>query len=120
VKYRPDDAELLAAIAVLLEEEVMPAVPPALQHQVRVAANLVRILERQQALQPPAAERERGLLSNLLGRDGEARQLRAQLDHRISQGDPSLDDHEVWEALVAIARDDVAVAKPGYDSWPGE
>lgn len=120
MKYRPDDAELLDAIASLLEEEVMPAVGPGLQHKVRVAANLTRIIQRQQALEGPALERERSALAALLGADGDIRQLRAELERRLRDGDPALDDAEVWDVLVATARDDLAAAKPGYDAWEGE
>lgn len=123
MKYRPDDAELLDAIAALLEEEVMPAVGPGLQHKVRVAANLVRILQRQQALESPARQREHDALAALLGGggdNGDVRELRAELDRRLRQGDAGLDDRAVWDLLVAVARDDLAAAKPGYDSWEGE
>jgi hypothetical protein len=120
MKYRPDDAELLDAIAGLLEEQILGSVPPALQHQVRVAANLTRILQRQQALEPEALMRERSRLSDLLGRDGDVAELRAELDRRIREDDPTLDPSRLWEVLVATARDDLATAKPGHDAWEGE
>ena len=120
MKYRPDDAELLDAIAGLLEDQVLKAVPPALQHQVRVAANLARILQRQQALEPAARAAERARLATLLSHDGELEALRADLDRRIRDGDPALDPSDLWDALVATARDDLATAKPGYDAWEGE
>ena len=118
MKFRPDDGELLDAIAGLLEGDVLGAVPPGLQHQVRVAANLTRILQRQAALEPAAVERERASLSAILGRDGDLRALRAELDRRLRSGEAG--GQPVWEVLVATARDDLAVAKPGYDSWEGE
>ncbi len=120
MKYRPDDAELLDAIASLLEDEVMPAVGPGLQHKVRVAANLARILQRQQGLESAALGRERQALGRLLGCDGEVRDLRAELDRRLRSGDTELADDDVWAVLVATARDDLAAAKPGYDAWEGE
>lgn len=113
MKSQPDDAQLLDTIAGLLEADVLPTVPPDLQHQVRVAANLVRILERQQRLEPAAIERERHQLAGLLGHDGDVRDLRAELDRRIDE----LDGTAVWDALVAIARDDLSLSKPGYDAW---
>lgn len=123
MKYRPDDSELLDAVASLLEGPVMAAVPTGLAHQVRVAANLCRILQRQQALEPAALERERAALLEVLGPAAEPGRdvagLRAELDRRLRAGDPDLDMGAVWEALVATARDDLATAKPGYDSWPG-
>lgn len=120
MKYRPDDAELLDVIAELLEDQVLGAVPPALQHQVRVAANLLRILQRQQELEAAALERERAALSRLLGHGGNVPGLRAELDRRIRDDDSTLDPDEVWDVLVATARDDLATAKPGHDAWDGE
>jgi hypothetical protein len=118
MKFRPTDAELLDAIAGLLEDQVMGAVGPDLRHQVRVAANLARILQREAALEPAALERERAALGNLLGRQGTVRELRQTLDERLRRA--TGDDPEAWAVMVATARDDVAVAKPGYDSWEGE
>ena len=120
MKYRPDDAELLDAIAGLLEEQVLASVPTALQHQVRVAANLTRILQRQQALEPPALKAEQARLAELLGHEGDLRELRAELDRRILDDDPALDPRRLWDVLVATARDDLATAKPGHDGWEGE
>lgn len=131
MKYRPTDAELLDAIATLLEEEVLPVVPATIRHKVRVAANLARILERQQALEPEALERERARIVELLGADdpepgtGGLVRLRAAFDRRIRAeawrgGEPGDFEPRAWEVLVATARDDVAVAKPGHDSWEGE
>ncbi|HWE55032.1 MAG TPA: DUF6285 domain-containing protein [Acidimicrobiales bacterium] len=118
MKYRPDDAELLAAIAELLEDQVMAAVPPALQHQVRVAANLARIMERGHALEPDANERAESALAYLTGSDGDLAEQVRVLNERIEEG--SFSHPAVWDALVGICRDDLAVAKPGYDAWEGE
>lgn len=119
MKYRPDDAELLDAIAALLEHEVLPAVGPEVQHKVRVAANLARILQRQQTIEANALERERQGLARLLGNHGDVRSLRAELDRRLREGDATLDEEKAWELLVSVARDDLAAAKPGYDAWEG-
>jgi hypothetical protein len=119
LRYRPGDGEILAAIAELLETEVLDAVGPELRHNVRVGANLARILERQQSLEPAALEREREALSRLLGTSEDLEALRAELDRRLAAGDPSLDAGQVWAALVATARDDVAMSKPGYEAWAG-
>ena len=67
MQYQPTAEELLAAIAELLEDEVLATVPDALKHKTRVAANLARILERQEALGPGAAGRERERLAALVG-----------------------------------------------------
>jgi hypothetical protein len=120
VQYRPTTAELLGSIADLLDDEVLAAVPAVLQHQVRVAANLARILEREAVLSPGALERERERLIGLLGHDGELTDLSSELARRLRAGEDASFERDAWKALVATARDDLAIAKPGHDGWEGE
>ena len=49
MQFLPDAPELLAAIATLLDEKVLAAVPADLQHQVRVAGHLAALVEREAA-----------------------------------------------------------------------
>src|SRR5262245_44349559 len=123
MQYEPSAAELLAAIAELLEDEVQGAVPATLTHKTRVAANLARILERQEALGPAAAARERERLAALAGLGGDAGddtvELARQVAQRIRTDDDPAFERRAWDALVAICRDDLAIAKPGHDAWEG-
>jgi Domain of unknown function (DUF6285) len=134
MQYEPSAEDLLAAIAELLEDELLPAVPDAVRHKCRVAANLARILEREERHGPGAASRERERLWELLrdpggegvggtavgpgGRD-DAVELSRRLARRISADDDPAFQRRAWDALVAIARDDLAIAKPGHDVWEG-
>jgi Domain of unknown function (DUF6285) len=120
VQYRPTTAELLGAIADLLDDEVLPAVPAAVQHKVRVAGNLARILQREAVLGPRALERERHLLEDLLGPVGELDELRAELASRLRAGEQESFERDAWQTLLAVARDDLAIVKPGHDSWESE
>ncbi len=115
----PSAASLLETIADLVEGELLPALPEHLQHRARVAGNLARILEREQRLGGAAGERERALLIDLLGHDGDLDELSAQLAGRLRAGADEAFERRAWEALVAIARDDLAIAKPGHDGWEG-
>jgi hypothetical protein len=120
MQYEPSAEDLLAAMAELLEDELLPALPDALKHKCRVAANLARILERQERLGPDAAAREGERLRALLGADhGDAPALSARLARRIGEDDDREFQRQAWDALVAIARDDLAIAKPGHDAWEG-
>jgi hypothetical protein len=121
VQYRPDAAELLDAIATLLERDVLGAVPPHLQHQVRVAGNLCRILEREARLAPGNDDAERDRLAALLGHDGTLHTLRAELTARLDDPIPvePASDREIRGALLATLRADLAIAKPGYDTATG-
>ena len=114
MQYRPTAAELLTALADLLDDVLLPALPPALQHQARVGANIARILEREQQLGPGAAERERAALAVAAGVEDPA-----QLAALLRSGGTEDVEAAAWSALVAVARDDLAIAKPGYDGWEG-
>lgn len=116
---RPTAAELLATIAELLEDEVLAATQGGLRHQVRVAANLCRILERELALGPEHEARETLLLASLLGVDAagrDARTLGAELVRRLEAGDRDL-ERRAWPALLEIVRGKLAIAKPGHDAY---
>ncbi len=123
VQYRPDAAELLDAVASLLEDDVIAAVPAHLQHQVRVAANLCRILEREATFGPANDAAERGRLAGVLGADDDRDlvSLRTELAAILADPapiEPAL-DRSIRDALLATLRADLAVAKPGYDATTG-
>lgn len=119
-QFLPEAAELLAAIARLLDDQVLPVVPPDLQHRVRVAGNLAGILEREARLGPESGERERVLVADLIGQPLEPDDdPAALLDQRLRS---DVDDElatRAWAALVEIARGDLAIAKPGHDRYEG-
>ncbi len=122
MQYRPDASELLDAVASLLEGDVIAAVPPHLQHQVRVAANLCRVLQRESQLGDvnDAAERER-LASILETGDDDLASMRAALTARLDDPapiDPVL-DRSIRAALLTTLRADLAIAKPSYDTSTG-
>ncbi|WP_327139738.1 hypothetical protein [Nocardia sp. NBC_01327] len=98
MQNRPSAAELLESLAELLEGTLLPALPPALHHRARVGANLARVLSREVALGPDADHREIELLAAV----------------------PDGDEQALWQALTEVVRADLAIAKPGYDSWEGE
>lgn len=123
MQYRPDAAELLDAVASLLEDDVIAAVPAHLQHQVRVAANLCRILEREATVGPANDAAERARLAAVLGAgdDRDLVSLRADLAGMLADPapiDPAL-DRSIRDALLATLRADLAIAKPGYDATTG-
>ena len=120
MQYRPTASELLASMADLLEGELMPALPESLQHRARVAGNLARILEREERLAALSREREHELVADLLGHDAEIGDLRAELTAKLRAGADDDFERKAWDVLVTVARDDLAIAKPGHDSWEGQ
>jgi hypothetical protein len=75
---RPTPSELLATIADLLEGPVLGATRGPLQHQVRVAGNLCRILEREARLGAAHEAREVELLAGALGEPARGRDALAE------------------------------------------
>jgi hypothetical protein len=118
VQFPPDAAALLDAVGRLLDEHVMGAVPPHLQHPVRVASHLVRLVEREVGLAPENAARERELLEELVGAD--VADPLGELAERLRRSSDVELDRRAWAALVEITRRDLAIAKPGHDAWEGQ
>ncbi|MBA3604562.1 MAG: DUF6285 domain-containing protein [Actinomycetota bacterium] len=117
MQFPPAPGELLGAIAALLTDQVLAAVPEELVHQVRVAAHLAALLERETRLGPAAAARERELLAALLGVDAD--DPAAVLAARLRAEDDADFERRAWDALVEVTRQDLAIAKPGHDAWEG-
>ena len=119
----PTAADLLDTVASVLADEIVPALSGPAQHHARVAASLVGIVERELRLGPDAAERERTALAGVLGDDrSPLPELRARLADELRAGmADDTDRHaEIWSMLMASVRDDLAIAKPGHDSWEGD
>lgn len=130
MQFPPDAPDLLAGVGELLEENVLEAVPGHLQHPVRVAGHLVRLVERELRLGPEADAAEVALLAALLDVTADtdsdladtsagAAELNDELA-RLLRGSEDLDlEEKAWTALVDITRRDLAIAKPGHDAWEG-
>ena len=120
MQFAPDAPTLLAAIGTLLDEQVLRAVPADLQHQVRVAGHLAKLVERELRLGPAADARERELLAGLLGDEaiGVDDPVEA-VAARLRERDDLEFERAAWPVLVEIARLDLTVAKPGHDAWEG-
>ena len=114
---RPTAAELLAAIADLLREEVTPVldkVEPRLGFQMRVAANSLAILEREARLGPDADAREHGRLTKLLGRGGSLDDLNRELARQLRSGERDERDAVLMAHLEATIGDKIAIANPKW------
>jgi hypothetical protein len=104
---RPTAAELVAAVADFLDNDVRTATEGQVNFHARVAANVLRIVERE-LTDDPAAEVTGPLAA--LGFTDEA-----HLAAAIRAG--TLDDRagDVLPTLRALVRHRLAVAHPGYD-----
>jgi Domain of unknown function (DUF6285) len=114
---RPTASELLATVADYLERELLPSLDGPSAYRTRVAANLVKILERETTHGPALLARECELLSDLLrvGYVSDPLELNRRLARAIDAGEVSHAD--AWTVLMEIARAKIAVIRPGYDDY---
>ena len=122
---RPTAHELLATLGRFLEDELMPALDGPAAYRTRVAANLVRILEREEALGDAQLRRERDLLCDMLGIDAASLPATSISDQVASLNiraaaaiaDGRVDHAKAWEPLMEITRAKLAIIRPGYDDY---
>ena len=134
---RPTAIELLAAVASVIEEQLVPALTGPAQHHARVAASLVGIVERELRLGPEADALERASLMTLLESmpdneavDGAAdaastdslAALRVSVAKALRAGgaDDDAAGAAAWPVLMDGVRRDLAIVKPGHDAWEGD
>lgn len=134
---RPTAIELLAAVASVIEEQLVPALTGPAQHHARVAASLVGIVERELRLGPEADALERASLMTLLESmpDNEAvdgatdnasadslAALRVAVAKALRAGgaDDDAAGAAAWPVLMDGVRRDLAIVKPGHDAWEGD
>jgi hypothetical protein len=111
---RPTAPELLDAVAEFLERDVAPLLDARLRFHARVAVNVLRIVEREWELGPAQRERQRALLAELLGREGQLAELWAELAGAIRSGRLDGRRDEVVAALREITARKLEIANPGY------
>ncbi len=117
---RPTAAELLADIAELLEREVLPATTGALQHKIRVAGNLCRILGREVSAGSAHEVREVELLAALLAEPSDGRSAATLCQAVVERLDANTDAglrRDTWKACLEIVRGKLALVKPGHDAY---
>ena len=105
---RPLAGELVAAVAEFLETDVRGATEGQVNFHARVAANALRIVERE-LLDENEAESQSALAG--LGFEDEK-----QLAAAIRAGDMDAQADQVTACLRILVRRRLAVAHPGYDS----
>ncbi len=105
---RPLAAELVAAVAEFLETDVRAATDGQVNFHSRVAANALRIVERELLDESEAESRD--TLAGLGFPDEE------QLAAAIRAGELDERAGDVLSGLRTLVRNRLAVAHPGYDS----
>jgi DNA-binding response OmpR family regulator len=110
----PTPSEMLAAVAALLRETVMPQLGGHTAFLVRVAANALDLVRRQVELEPAADAAELTRLRRLLTRDGELLELNQALCEAIETGEVTLETPGLTEHLWATTLEKLAIDQPSY------
>ncbi len=117
--YHPTAAELLEAVRGFLGEEIQPALTDHnLSFKLRIALNVIKIVERELQLEPQFAQQELTSLRNLLDREeGSPEELNTDLCVRISRGDFDNDDSALLDHLERAALHKLAIDNPSYSTY---
>jgi hypothetical protein len=123
---RPTAEEILRDVAALLDDVLVPALSGPAQHQARVAASLIGIVHREVQLASGNDAAERTAWIEVLGDDApvdaDLLTLRRAAATALRSGlaDAAQADAAVWPVLLRTTRADLAIVKPGHDSWDGD
>jgi hypothetical protein len=115
---RPPAADLLADVAELLRERLLPTLQGELRFQALVALTVLGQVERELRLAPAQREAERRRLAALLGRDGGLEELNRLLARRLRDGALSLDDPALQAHLRAATAEALAINSPRWRNEP--
>jgi hypothetical protein len=113
----PEPNEILAAVARLMRETVMPELEGHSAFLVRVAANALDLVGRQIALQPEADKAELARLRTLLGKDGSLLDLNLALCDAIESRGITLETQGLADHLWATTLEKLAVDQPRYAAY---
>jgi uncharacterized protein DUF6285 len=104
----PDPATLVEAVREFLADEIQPELEGRLRYQLKVAINVLAIVERELRLGPEHAARHQQRLERL------GFETDAELADAIRAG--ALDDRldEIKQALTEMVYDKLAVARPDH------
>jgi len=113
----PTAAELAEAVREHLDREVLGQLRGKSAYELRVASNLLGILQREAEFGPEACAGERTRLERLLGEAGELERLNARLADRIRAGAAAEDDPELLGHLRQTALDRLRIDNPKYAAY---
>jgi len=113
----PTAAELAEAIREHLDREVLAQLQGKAAYELRVASNLLGILQREAEFGAEAGAGERGRLEQLLGESGTLTRLNARLADRIREGALPVDDAGLLDHLRKTTLDRLRIDNPKYSAY---
>ena len=105
---RPTASELVQAVREWMEQDLSKGIEPRLTFHLRVAMNMLDIVDRELQLGAPMEERHAEVLRELGVKDD------VELSQKIRQGDFDADVASLVATLRPVIEDKVRVANPKY------
>ncbi len=106
--------DMLAAIRAYLEGEILPGLKDAAWFNVKVAVNMLGIIERELRLGPELNAAETARLRSLLGGDGAPEVLNRGLAQAIRDGALAIDDPRLLAHLRQSTADALRINNPHW------
>lgn len=116
----PTPAELIAAVATFLRDEIAPQLTGHAAFKMRVSINALDLATRQLALAPASDAEELHRLTQLIGTQGALPDLNRLLADRIRNGEAGLESPGLAEHLWQTTLEKLAVDQPNYASYRRE
>lgn len=118
---QPSAADLVEATYEFLGEKIAPDLQGFNAFQMRVAVNVLKIVERELRLGPDAQARERQGLAGLIGTgEGDIHDLNRQLCTEIRDGALTVETPGLMDHLWQVTLDKVAIDQPKYARYQRE
>jgi len=114
---QPKGPDILAAVAKLLRETLMPQLPANAAFQARVAANAIDLVTREISFGETVEREALARLQALLSRDGSLEDLETELSGRIRRGEFDLDSEGLAEHLWQTTLGKMKIDQPAYASY---
>ena len=106
--------EMLETVRAYLETTILPEFEGERRFNLRVACNMLAMVERELALGAASSAAERGRLAQLVGESGTLAEMNARLGRAIRGGEIALDDPRLLEHLRRTTADALAINNPRW------
>jgi hypothetical protein len=106
--------EMLETIRTYLETAILPALEGERWFNLKVACNMLAMVEREFALGANAAAAEQARLAALVGAEGTLEEMNARLGRAIRGADIALDDPRLLDHLRRTTADALAINNPRW------
>lgn len=112
---RPTNIELISAVIDFLDLEIKEELPPHLAFKLRIATNVLKIVQREIDLGDTLSKDAQGLIKEVIESTQEPSLI--ELASSIKEGNIDLDKESLRKALIEITKSKISVDNPNYSTF---